>query len=313
MKLESLEQRQLLAVGPSLVAIRPDVPVGPQADQFLREGDFLNEAPRELVLQFSPGQFLDSQSLAEGLQILRAGGDGLFTPASASWDFRTAGQVEIGFTAARLGTDGNTVALNFVRTDLGLGNRLAIAASETSITVTFNSTAATPVRAAELVSAMNAHALASSLVTASVLNGNGAADIQTPLFAGGNTGGWLMLQGANAAQARHSFGGASVRLVADAAGPAGDGITVVVTTSPTGSGGVTAVRGKLIEFEANTSRPTTAQEFVSAINTHPAAGGARQCAARVGQSNGSGHDRCHDRAARWERSGRHARLCRSLG
>ena len=79
LKLESLEQRQLLAVGPSLVAIRPDVPVGPQADQFLREGDFLNEAPRELVLQFSPGQFLDSQSLAEGLQVLRGRGRAVYS------------------------------------------------------------------------------------------------------------------------------------------------------------------------------------------------------------------------------------------
>ena len=154
---------------------------------------------------------------------------------------------------------------------------------------------------------------AGSLVTASILNGNGAADIQTPLFAGGNTGGWLMLQGANAAQARHSFGGASVRLVADAAGPAGDGITVVVTTSPTGSGGVTAVRGKLIEFEANTSRPTTAQEFVSAINTHPAAGALVNALLVSGNPTAPVADRRHDRAARWERSGRHARLCRSLG
>jgi hypothetical protein len=99
------------------------------------------------------------------------------------------------------------------------------------------------------VSAINAHALAGGLVTASVLNGNGSLDIQTPCLPAAT-------RAADAAGAprrsRHSFGGASVRLVADAAGPA-EGITVVVTTSLTGSG--RHGRAQTVEFGANTSRP----------------------------------------------------------
>ena len=64
LRLETLEQRQLLATGPSLVAALPDVPVGRDGDPFLRNNDFLNEAPREIVLQFSPGQVIDLATAA---------------------------------------------------------------------------------------------------------------------------------------------------------------------------------------------------------------------------------------------------------
>jgi hypothetical protein len=94
-----------LAVG-GIVAIRPDVPVGPQADQFLR-GRLPERGAHELVNSAQASFLTLSRSL-----VFKSRGDGLFTPASASWDFRTAGQVEIGFTAARLGSDGNTVAAN---------------------------------------------------------------------------------------------------------------------------------------------------------------------------------------------------------
>ena len=101
LNLERLEARHLLAGGPSLVAVRPNT------GGFLDENSVLNEAPRELVLQFSPGQVIDPATLASGIQLTRAGLDAEFSPASVASDFNTDGAVVLGFEAGRLGPTGS--------------------------------------------------------------------------------------------------------------------------------------------------------------------------------------------------------------
>ena len=67
---ESLEERCLLT--PTVIAVRPNV------GEFLSEGEVRNEAPRELTIQFSPGQVIDEATLPDGIQVEASGLDGTF-------------------------------------------------------------------------------------------------------------------------------------------------------------------------------------------------------------------------------------------
>lgn len=72
---DSLETRALLAA-PSLVAVRPNV------GEFLTSGDTRNVAPKELTLQFNPGQQIDSSGNRlfnnSPIIVTRSGRDGTF-------------------------------------------------------------------------------------------------------------------------------------------------------------------------------------------------------------------------------------------
>jgi parallel beta-helix repeat protein len=65
---ENLETRALLTA-PTLVAIRPNV------GDILVEGETRNVAPRELTLQFNPGQLISTTNLNSAIQITRGGAD----------------------------------------------------------------------------------------------------------------------------------------------------------------------------------------------------------------------------------------------
>src|SRR6188768_3354123 len=74
--LESLEDRRMMAVGPSLVAIVSN------NGEFLDPGDTLNVAPREVTFRFSQGATIDPASIANGFQLVRSGGDNVFGNAN---------------------------------------------------------------------------------------------------------------------------------------------------------------------------------------------------------------------------------------
>ncbi|HQZ64975.1 MAG TPA: PPC domain-containing protein, partial [Planctomycetaceae bacterium] len=65
-----LETRSLLTA-PTLVAIRPNV------GDILQEGEIRHVAPRELTLQFNPGQVIDATTLTTGIVVERGGNDKL--------------------------------------------------------------------------------------------------------------------------------------------------------------------------------------------------------------------------------------------
>ena len=75
-QVESLEERRLLAVGPQLVAISPN------QGEILNDGDVRHIAPRELTFIFDDSQIIDANTLGTGIQIVRAGGDGVFGDAN---------------------------------------------------------------------------------------------------------------------------------------------------------------------------------------------------------------------------------------
>ncbi len=69
MNLEQLEDRRLMAVGPSLVNIIPNSGV------FLNNNDTLNVSPRELTFRFAQGSVLDANTLQNGFILTSAGND----------------------------------------------------------------------------------------------------------------------------------------------------------------------------------------------------------------------------------------------
>ncbi|MFV2069609.1 MAG: hypothetical protein ACC645_21805, partial [Pirellulales bacterium] len=69
LRVESLEERMLLAVGPQLAGISPN------AGALLEDGTIRNIAPQELVFKFNDGQEIDPATLG-GIVITRGGDDG---------------------------------------------------------------------------------------------------------------------------------------------------------------------------------------------------------------------------------------------
>ena len=72
--LEALEDRRVMATGPTLIALIPNsgVPLS------FTNNDVLDVAPRELLFRFSEGQTIDGTTLQQGIRVTRSGLDGQF-------------------------------------------------------------------------------------------------------------------------------------------------------------------------------------------------------------------------------------------
>src|SRR4051812_4337521 len=68
LQMEQLEERALMTLGPTLIAINPNT------GAVLADGDTRNIAPTELTFRFDQGQVLDRTTLAAGISIVRSGG-----------------------------------------------------------------------------------------------------------------------------------------------------------------------------------------------------------------------------------------------
>ena len=106
--LETLEARQLLAVGPQLLGIQPNT------GDLLESGEVLNVSPRELTFRFDDTAGLDPSTL-DGIRVVRSGDDGVFERASAATDFSTGGQTLVEFFAQEAGETGNGIELVFTK------------------------------------------------------------------------------------------------------------------------------------------------------------------------------------------------------
>jgi len=69
---ESLEQRAMMAISPTLAGIIPN------DGDLIINGQTRHVAPNELTFRFSDGQAIDPATLANGIQIVRSGGDGVY-------------------------------------------------------------------------------------------------------------------------------------------------------------------------------------------------------------------------------------------
>ncbi|MEX2176014.1 MAG: PPC domain-containing protein, partial [Pirellulaceae bacterium] len=76
MHLERLEERRVMATGPTLTATIPN------SGLFLNANDTLNVAPREMRFRFAEGQVIDPATVAGGFRVVRSGLDNTFGEAN---------------------------------------------------------------------------------------------------------------------------------------------------------------------------------------------------------------------------------------
>jgi hypothetical protein len=172
MFLETLEDRRLLAGVPVLAGIQTN------NGDLLSEGDVLNVAPQEIVLNFNQDAELDPASL-DSVTILRSGGDGDFNVASATSHFGSGGVVNIAFAAQAGGAVGNGIEIVVSKSDHNnaSGPTIVVDVDGKTVLVDLNTNAGNETTAELLVNAINDDAAASALIRASLLEGDGATDI----------------------------------------------------------------------------------------------------------------------------------------
>lgn len=266
--LETLEPRQLLAVGPQLIGVQPNT------GDLLQDGEVLNVAPRELVFRFNDGAGIDPNSLG-GIRVIRSGEDGVFERASVASDLGTSGQTLVEFYAQTPGQAGNGIELRFTavsRTDTRLP---ILRVSGRRIDVELNSNPALETRVEDLLRVFerSAGTPATQLVYALPLRGSQTLPVGRTI----DTTRSLVLSGANATKGSTNLGlgnTTEVRFVSRDSGSAGLGIVVNITRrDPGGAAPPTiTVNGKTINVELN-SNPrfaTTVREMVDAINASAA-------------------------------------------
>lgn len=158
--LETLEPRQLMAVGPQLIGVQPN------NSDLIENGVVRNVAPRELTFRFDDAQVIDAATVS-GIRVTRAGGDGTFGLPSVSTDLGTNGRVDLQFTSRNAS---DLLTINVSRADLGAGAPPTIAVSGSIVSLTLNSRVGSQMTAAQLVNFINT-STASSRVTAKINGG----------------------------------------------------------------------------------------------------------------------------------------------
>lgn len=272
LRIESLEERQLLAVGPQLVGIQPN------EGELLLQNQTRDTAPLELKFLFNSTADINQGSLPtdeahpspyDSIQITRSGLDGQFEHASVFSDFNSLGLVSVEFEAVAAGQVGSLVTIEIDKAELSDTDRdPLIVVQDYAIQVTLNATVGFETRASELIAAINTDAAASSLVSARVRSGSALTDITTPEI----TYSPLVMKAANSASATSDFnaGLLEMEFVAASPGMAGNGVTIEVTQADLGLGVAPeiSVTGKTISINlnSNATTPTTANELVAALN-----------------------------------------------
>jgi len=265
LRVETLEDRRLLAIGPQVIGVQPN------DGALLEDGDIRNIAPRDLTFQFNEGQVIDVTTM-DALMITRAGGDGLFDTASARTDFNTNGVVVVQFNARTAGPIGNGISLQFSKSDRGGPGAPAITVQGKTIFVELNSNLNNRTTAASLVSTLNNHSEAGELVEAIVIAGPANTDIAAPVI----TYSPVDVGGANVASASSNFNTGTnlqVTFVAVQGGPAANGINIQFTKSDHGGASDPVIevidqRTISIDLNSNVGNQTTADQLVTAFNAN---------------------------------------------
>ncbi|MCL4201298.1 MAG: pre-peptidase C-terminal domain-containing protein [Pirellulaceae bacterium] len=281
LRLEGLEDRRLLAIGPQLIGVQPN------RGDLLTDGTIRNVAPEELTFRFNEGQVIDDATLGSIL-VTRAGGDGQFTAATARTDFNTGGQVVMQFQAVTPGPLGNEISLVFSKSDPGAARLPRVQVEGREIYIELNANPLHRSTAADLIAAINNNPAASGLVRPVVVFG----PTNTPISAPAITYTPVRLTGANVAQASTNFstgGNLDVTFTAVQTGPAANGISIEFTKVDRGGAAsprITVVDSRRIRIELNSNagNQTTAGQLVSVFNATPAARAIAVATLRVGSA-----------------------------
>ena len=262
MLLESLEGRQLMATGPQLIGVQPN------QGSLLQNGTVLHVSPRELVFRFDDAVAIDAATLS-GVQISRAGADGLFERAYVSSDLGTNGAVVLDFAAASAGLAGNGIEVQFTKVSRSDSRQPVVTVVGQRVNIEVNINAGFKTLAQDVIDAITNNAAASALILPSRLRGSQFAVIADTV----PTSAPLVLNGANAAKISTNLNAGpslQVEFVAQQFGPVGRNIQIVVTSRDMGgqSPPLVTVNGTTINVEMNRNSrfSTTAQELLDAIN-----------------------------------------------
>ena len=279
--MESLETRQLLA-GPDLIGIQPN------EGDLLFGGDTLNFSPKELVFRFDDNTRIDDSTL-DAIRITRAGEDRTFESAAVTSDLGTGGQALFEFRARQSGSLGNGITIELTTDTRTNGPAPIITTSDRTVTISINTNPLQRTLARDLVAAVNSDPNASNLIEAIQVSGASGQ----PVGVSGNIEGTsLILDGANAAQAVTDFGtngAVRVRMISQLPGLDGRGISLEVEQRNFGgpANPVVVVTDKTIRVQLNSFflQPTTAADFVNAINSNPQASLLVQATVQEGEAN----------------------------
>jgi hypothetical protein len=165
--LETLEERQLLAVGPQLIGIQPN------NSDLLNNGDVRTISPRELTFRFDDSQVIDPSTLS-GIQISSSGRDGTFGLNSTSSDLGSNGQVDLQLTSL---IPGQSLTVNVSRADLGAGAAPVFSTTGSAVNVVLNSNPTGSTTAAALITAVQDSPLVGNLLQVRINGGDADTDL----------------------------------------------------------------------------------------------------------------------------------------
>ncbi|MFM8401847.1 MAG: hypothetical protein ACKOAH_28810, partial [Pirellula sp.] len=272
--LESLETRNLMTTGPQLIGVQPNegslIALGASSTPTV-----LQTSPRELVLRFNDGAELDANTLS-GIQIKRAGVDGVLSAAYLTTDLGTNGQVVVDFSASLPGQQGNGTEIFFTKSSRTVGPAgkpisypiLSVQGQRINIDVNINPSFKTT--ANDLVKAMSEDPAVSSLIVTTLLRGFGTTVIADTVPAGQV----LPLLGAGAARASTNFNSGLANLqaefVSSGSAAAANGVRIEFTSrsfdSPAPPNVIVSGSTVRIELNSNPRAQTTVGEVIDAVN-----------------------------------------------
>ncbi|MFN7290807.1 MAG: hypothetical protein ACK5T6_09500, partial [Pirellula sp.] len=163
--IETLETRQLMAVGPRLIGVQPN------NSDLIENGVIRTIAPTELTFRFDQIQVIDPASVS-GIRVTRAGGDGTFGLPSVSTDFGSDGRVDIQLTSKNAG---DLLTINASTANLGTGVGPQMTLSGSTVSIVLNSASGSLITAANLVNAINNSPVLSARLSAKINGGLASA------------------------------------------------------------------------------------------------------------------------------------------
>ncbi|MEO8493908.1 MAG: hypothetical protein ABI614_02480, partial [Planctomycetota bacterium] len=179
MLLETLEPRQLLAIGPQLIGIQPNN----DALLSFNKVDVRSVGPQELVFKFDENQTFDVNALRNNpglIQITRSNKDEVpqgsdpqaaFAAATAvsTFDDGMGNVASVRFTAVRLGEDQNGITISYTKSNQGSPGPPSVTVTGRQIAATLNTNPGISTTALDLVNAINRNPNARELVIAELV------------------------------------------------------------------------------------------------------------------------------------------------
>ncbi len=222
--LESLETRQLMAVGPQLISIQPN------EGALINEGQVLHVSPTEIVFRFDDSSAIDPNSIGanKGILLSRTGGDGVFDRAYVSTDLGTNGQVVLDFASAVPGQTGNGIQVGFTQVARTNSSLPVITVTTAGVNIEVNTTPGLKTTAQDILNAFSTNTAASAKIITTRLRGVASTIVADTV----PTASPLVLTGANTARASSNLNAGNnvqVEFLAAQAGPSGLRSRVVVT------------------------------------------------------------------------------------